>query len=183
MGQLRRSFSSCTIHVLPCAIVFGKRSSPLKAIPSPTTAIISRGGKVFDRILVEDCCGPDSVLCRETEVSKGFLKITITEQIDFASQEAAVICSDNLWYFSSSLWFSCPCPGGISWQNYNMTRGAATVVKIEGHWEKFRMLLSVFESVAIPAITRGASIFVEWARNCAYWKEREVVAFFDKYDF
>eukprot|EP00972_Heterocapsa_arctica_P005656 834195-Heterocapsa_arctica.AAC.1 len=63
-----------------------------------------------------------------------------------------------------------------------MTRGAATVANIKGHWEVFRKRWSVFEKVAIPAITRGASVFNEWPRNCAYWKERVVVAFFEKYD-
>eukprot|EP00972_Heterocapsa_arctica_P037615 5535670-Heterocapsa_arctica.AAC.1 len=64
-----------------------------------------------------------------------------------------------------------------------MTRGAATVAKIKGHWGVVRKLWSVFESVAIPAIIRGAPIFIGWPRNCAYGKEREVVAFFDTYDF
>eukprot|EP00972_Heterocapsa_arctica_P076129 11229717-Heterocapsa_arctica.AAC.1 len=43
--ELNTPSHQCTIHVLPCAIVFGKCSSPFKAIPSPTTAIISKGGK------------------------------------------------------------------------------------------------------------------------------------------
>eukprot|EP00972_Heterocapsa_arctica_P078752 11612255-Heterocapsa_arctica.AAC.1 len=60
-----------------------------------------------------------------------------------------------------------------------MTRGPATVAKIKSHWVVFRKLWSVFETVAIPAIARGASIFVEWPRNCAYWKEPRVVAFFE----
>eukprot|EP00972_Heterocapsa_arctica_P082684 12182720-Heterocapsa_arctica.AAC.1 len=51
----------CTTHVLPCAIVFGKcPPPPLNAIPSPTIAINSEGGKVFDRISIEACCGPKS---------------------------------------------------------------------------------------------------------------------------
>eukprot|EP00972_Heterocapsa_arctica_P091931 13557600-Heterocapsa_arctica.AAC.1 len=62
-----------------------------------------------------------------------------------------------------------------------MTRAASTVAKIEGHREKFLMLWSIFESVAIPAIIRGASIFVEWPR--VYWKERRVAHFFSKYEF
>eukprot|EP00972_Heterocapsa_arctica_P074222 10955479-Heterocapsa_arctica.AAC.1 len=44
-----------------------------------------------------------------------------------------------------------------------MTRGAATVAKIK------RTLGSLPEAL--------------WPRNCAYCKEREVVAFFEKYDF
>eukprot|EP00972_Heterocapsa_arctica_P064590 9531207-Heterocapsa_arctica.AAC.1 len=50
----------CTIHGLPCAIVFGKCSSSFKAMPSPNAAMISKEGKVFDRVLIEACCGPDS---------------------------------------------------------------------------------------------------------------------------
>eukprot|EP00972_Heterocapsa_arctica_P064352 9497345-Heterocapsa_arctica.AAC.1 len=79
----------CTIHVAPSAIVFGTRSSLVIATPSLANASISGSSKVFDRILVEACCGDDSVLCRETKASKGCLMIPITEQIDFASQEAA----------------------------------------------------------------------------------------------
>eukprot|EP00972_Heterocapsa_arctica_P013506 1989835-Heterocapsa_arctica.AAC.1 len=81
--------------------------------------------------MVKACCGPDSVLCRETKASKGCLKIPIAEQIDFASQDAAALCANNIWRLACSLWFSCPCTGGSSWQNYDMTRGEATVKKIE----------------------------------------------------
>eukprot|EP00972_Heterocapsa_arctica_P114555 16442982-Heterocapsa_arctica.AAC.1 len=105
------------------------------------------------------------------------------EHIDFASQEAAVLCANNRWCFSCSLWFSCPCTGGSSWQNYNMTRGDSTVKLIKGHCKKYRMLWSVFEKVSIPAIARGASIFVEWPHGCASWKHREVVTFVYTYDF
>eukprot|EP00972_Heterocapsa_arctica_P017233 2546660-Heterocapsa_arctica.AAC.1 len=45
------------------------------------------------------------------------------------------------------------------------------------------MLWSVFEKVAIPAIARGASIFIEWPRGCAYWKYRKVVTFLNNYGF
>ena len=179
-GEHRVFFSPSSvanIHVKPSAIVFGKRSLFPKATPSPSrvlrddeetsargsstcTAISGDSTKVFDRILVEACCGPDSVLCRDTVANRGCLKIPITEQIDFASHEAEVICNDNLRCSSHRLWFSCPCTGGSSWQNYNMTRGPETVEKILGHWEKSRMLWSIFEKVAIPAILRGASIFI-----------------------
>eukprot|EP00972_Heterocapsa_arctica_P015248 2246066-Heterocapsa_arctica.AAC.1 len=75
---------------MPCAIVFGKcPPPPCKATPSYVTAINSEGKKVFNRILIEACCGLDCVLCAETKSSKGCFKIPIAEQIGFASQEAA----------------------------------------------------------------------------------------------
>eukprot|EP00972_Heterocapsa_arctica_P021140 3111408-Heterocapsa_arctica.AAC.1 len=58
-----------------------------------------------------------------------------------------------------------------------MTRGEATVKKIEAHWELFKRLWSAFERIYIPAVERGASIFIGWPRGCKYWKEAEVVAF------
>eukprot|EP00972_Heterocapsa_arctica_P090611 13369601-Heterocapsa_arctica.AAC.1 len=64
-----------------------------------------------------------------------------------------------------------------------MTRGKATVKKIEAHWTLFRLLWAAFERICIPAIERGASIFIEWPRGCKYWKEGNVVAFLKKYNF
>eukprot|EP00972_Heterocapsa_arctica_P034794 5121878-Heterocapsa_arctica.AAC.1 len=64
-----------------------------------------------------------------------------------------------------------------------MTRGDATVKKIEAHWKLFQRLWSAFERISTPAIARGASIFIEWPRGCKYWKERKVVAFLKKHKF
>eukprot|EP00972_Heterocapsa_arctica_P107846 15883466-Heterocapsa_arctica.AAC.1 len=55
-----------------------------------------------------------------------------------------------------------------------MTRGEATVKKIEAHWKLFKQLWSAFERISFPAIERGASIFIEWSRGCNYWKEAKV---------
>eukprot|EP00972_Heterocapsa_arctica_P045771 6754928-Heterocapsa_arctica.AAC.1 len=64
-----------------------------------------------------------------------------------------------------------------------MTRGPATVKKIEAHWALFRRLWAAFEKIAIPVIKRGASVFIEWPRGCKYWIQAKVVAFLKKYDF
>eukprot|EP00972_Heterocapsa_arctica_P053019 7806295-Heterocapsa_arctica.AAC.1 len=99
-GEVREFYSPshlCTIHVLPCAIVFGKcPPPPSKATPSYVNAINSKGTQVFNRIFIEACCVADSVLCAYTKTSKGCLNTPITEQIDFTSQEAAITCSENL---------------------------------------------------------------------------------------
>eukprot|EP00972_Heterocapsa_arctica_P054572 8038976-Heterocapsa_arctica.AAC.1 len=64
-----------TFHVSPCAIVLGS-SYYNKTTTSPETAtpgiIISAvKGETYNRVLVEGCCGPDSILCRDTKASKG----------------------------------------------------------------------------------------------------------------
>jgi hypothetical protein len=128
IGELRVFFSPSSfaeIHVKPSAIVFGRRSLIPKATPSPIrvlrdemetgarsssscTASVGDSTTAFNRILVEACCGSESLLCKDTVANSGCLKIPITEQIDFASSEAEDICTNNLRCSSHSLWFSCP---------------------------------------------------------------------------
>eukprot|EP00972_Heterocapsa_arctica_P073142 10802454-Heterocapsa_arctica.AAC.1 len=57
--------------------------------------------KVYDRIIVEACCNPKSVLSGDTAQSKGCVTLPITEEMEFASKEAARQCSDNLWCFTT----------------------------------------------------------------------------------
>eukprot|EP00972_Heterocapsa_arctica_P046357 6840534-Heterocapsa_arctica.AAC.1 len=115
-----------------------KYSSNRKATTSPMCAVIDDSGLVYDRTLIEGCCGANSVFCRDTKSNKGCLTITITAQTNITSKDAAVICDENLQCDTCCRWFSCPCTGGSSWQNYNMTRGPDTVKKILGHWKLFR---------------------------------------------
>eukprot|EP00972_Heterocapsa_arctica_P099510 14682451-Heterocapsa_arctica.AAC.1 len=102
-------------------------------------------GKTYDRILVEGCCGPDSALCRETQASKGCL---------FGSR---VLARD------------------VARGNYNMTRGEATVKKIEGHWKIFRFLPRLLNAVRLSLSNCPVDV--------KYWTDRKVVAFLTKFEF
>ena len=41
--------------------------------------------KYYNRVLVEACCGPDSLLSRQTKASDGCLVVGITKDEDFTS--------------------------------------------------------------------------------------------------
>ena len=51
------------------------------------------------------------------------------------------------------------------------------------HWALFRRLWRSFEIAAAHAVARGAQVYVEWPRNCAYWKVPRVVKFLAQHSF
>ena len=136
-----------------------------------------------NRTLVECCCGEDSLLGVCTESSRGCKVYRITEKVDMTKPEVVKGCDSLLRDGTCALWFSCPCTGGPAWQRYNATRSPKTAELIDGHWKKFRKLWKAFVSVASIAIRRGARVFVEWPRSCAYWKDSRVSRFLVKHGF
>ena len=147
-------------------------------------AAINRGeDHGWDRTLIEGCCNENSVLSQRTKWSKGCQCIPIDEVMDLCSTEAWEICTTHLCSPNSAFWFSCPCAGGSSWQNYNWTRGEEVREKIRGHWKLFHILWRRFEKIAKYAIEHGASVFVEWPRKCSYWHDDKVRKFLSKNKF
>ena len=139
--------------------------------------------KEHDRVLVEGCCEPGSLLQKRTKYSKGCKVVPITKDDDFASDAGIRKCIESLTGPSDTLWFSAPCTGGSTWQFINLKRGDKTVAKIKLHWKLFRRLWAAFEVVAAHALRVGARVLVEWPRRCAYWKNDKVSAFLSKHGF
>ena len=136
-----------------------------------------------DRVLVEGCCEPGSLLQAKTKFSRGCKVVPITKDDDFASVAGMQKCMQSLRGPSDTLWFSAPCTGGSTWQFINLKRGPATVAKIQLHWKLFKRLWAAFEVVAAHALHVGARVFVEWPRRCAYWKNDRVSKFMVKHRF
>jgi hypothetical protein len=66
-GEVRTFLTPCnkgTFLVSPCAIVFGTSKQTTRAVPVTGLPDCAGDGtlKVYDRILVEGCCNPDSVM-------------------------------------------------------------------------------------------------------------------------
>ena len=137
----------------------------------------------YNRVMIEGCTNPGSLLSEKTPWSKGCKVIPIDKNDDWCSSGTLEKCREILTCNRSSLWFSSPCTGGTSWTHINMLRGSTTVNKIKGHWSEFRKLWKRLEEIANFAIPLGVKIFIEWPRGCIYWKNLKVVRFLEKYGF
>ena len=135
------------------------------------------------RRLVEACCNEGSLLASCSQWSEGCEVIAITERDDLTSPGGIRLATDNLRSASDALWFSCPCTGGSSWQKINRLKGPETVALIEGHWRKFRKLWAAFERIAVHAIAHRCGVFIEWPRQCEYWRHGRVQDFLRKFGF
>ncbi len=109
--------------------------------------------------------------------------VPITKDDDFSSEAGILKCIQHLNGPSDSLWFSAPCTGGSTWQYINLRRGPETVAKIKLHWKLFRRLWAAFEIVASHALQVGARVFIEWPRQCAYWRNPRVAKFIKAHRF
>ena len=141
----------------------------------------SASNKVYERVLIEACCGEKSLLCSTTKYSRKCLRIPIDQSLDFCSEESRKICEFYLKDGRSALWFSCPCTGGCGWQHINWYRGESAQKKILSHWQQFRRLWKHFKRIASEAIPKGVCVFVEWPSGCQYWRDNRVVQFLDEY--
>ena len=134
-----------------------------------------------DRIIVEGCTNPDSLMSRLTLSSNGCTVIPIDRNIDWCSKESYDICIGNLTGSHSALWFSSPCTGGSMWSHINLHRSSSTVALTLSHWKEFHRLWKRFEEIAKIVTPKGVAMFVEWPRGCRYWANNRVARFLDKY--
>ena len=93
-----------------------------------------------DRLMVEGCTNPGSLMSRSTPSSKGCTVIPFGRNIDWCSKESYDICIRNLTGSHSALWFSSPCTGGSMWSRLNMHRGSSTVALLRKRFEEIAKL-------------------------------------------
>ena len=151
------------------------------ALPAKVDNIVNDGGN--DRVMVEGCTNPDSLMSRLTPSSKGCTVIPIDRNIDWCSKESYDICIGNLTGGHRALWFSSPCTGGSVWSHIHLHRSSSTVALILSHWKEFHRLWKRFEEIAKIVIPKGVAMFVEWPRGCRYWANKRVARFLDTYGF
>ena len=136
-----------------------------------------------DRIMVEGCTNPGSLMSRSAPSSKGRTVIPIDRNIDWCSKESYDICIRSLTGSHSALRFFSPCTGGSMWSRLNMHRGSSTVTLILSHWAEFHRLWKIFEEIAKIVIPKGVAMFIEWPLGCRYWANTRVARFLNKYGF
>ena len=114
-----------------------------------------------DRVMVEGCTNPGSLMSRPTGSSKGCTVIPIHRNIDWCSKESYDICIQNPTGSHSALWFSSPCTGGSMRSHINMHRRSSTVALILSYWAEFHRLWKRFEEIAKIVIPKGVAMFIE----------------------
>ena len=137
-----------------------------------------------NRVLIEYCCGPDSVLGQVTRASRGCKVVRLTEKDNMATRSGLATAMKAVHAAPKGralLWASIPCTGGCSWQYVNTHRNmlmnnADGIMKLVDHWVLFRKLWRTFAIVARAVHKSGGFIAIEWPRGCIYWEYREVKA-------
>ena len=140
----------------------------------------------MNRLLLEWCCGPESLFGMPSAESKGCNVVRLTEREDmtteygfkFAQMAVEQTPVDTL----SIIWSALPCTGGSPWQNINR-RQPGGMARLRKHWGLFDKLLLKFAK-CVDWLAKGPrrwTICVEWPRSCSYWRKPEVIDFVRKW--
>ena len=143
----------------------------------------------FDRVLIEWCCGEDSLLGRHTPASLGCRSYRLTIDHDLRSADgvdhAMRIIDQSISDAGSRilLWCAIPCTGGSPWQRINAARGSATRKRIAQHKVDFKSLWDNFVPCALRVLKAGGSVSIEWPQQCEYWRDDSVTSFLAQQPF
>jgi hypothetical protein len=139
----------------------------------------------YDRVIIEWCCGHDSMLGRPSTYSDGCKVIRLTIDDDLCTMEElqkALRIVQDCPGGRTLLWSSMPRAGGSPLQMLNSALGQG-VEKIAAHWRDFRFLWDHFVIVARAVVDICGVIAIEWPETCRYWKEPQVEQFVEKHNF
>jgi hypothetical protein len=139
----------------------------------------------FDRVIIEWCCGHDSMLGESSKRSSGCEVVRLTIDDDLRASEAlqkAIQIFQDCPRGQTLLWSSMPCAGGSPWQTLNVAMGEG-LGEIEGHWRDFRLLWNNFELMAKAFVDFGVEVVIEWPERCKYWTDISVVEFVRQHSF
>ena len=136
---------------------------------------------------IQACCEGNNLIQSIAEGGdKTKQKITIhnvTATDDFTLDATVTTVTNLLNGPTDALFFSAPCTGGSPWQRLNISKSPSLIGKMRRHWALFRKLWKSFEVTAAHAASVGAQIYIEWPRNCAYWKHPKVLRFMQAHGF
>jgi hypothetical protein len=100
----------------------------------------------YDRMILEYCCGEDSLMSTPRSYTKGCKFVRLTESIDMTTDEgldyALKALQDPVARDGKVLlWSAIPCTGGSTWNRFNWSKGnLQTKILIQGHWKIFNKL-------------------------------------------
>jgi hypothetical protein len=142
-------------------------------------------GKTYDRVLIEWCCGPHSLLGQPSAYSNGCKVVRLTIDDDFRTTQglaSALRMIRKRPKGRTLLWSAMPCAGGSPWQTLNIQRGVG-LGKIDQHWADFRLLWDSFLIAAKTVMDTDGVVTIEWPARCKSWRDLRVLDFLKKYKF
>jgi hypothetical protein len=138
----------------------------------------------YDRVIIEWCCGRDSMLGKSSKRSGGCKVVRLTIDDDLRASEGlqkAIQVLQNCPRGRTLLWSSMPCAGGSPWRTLNVAVGEG-LEKI-GRLRDFRLLWSNFELMARAVMDVGRKVVIEWPERCKYWTDISVMRFVKQRSF
>ena len=138
--------------------------------PAPRAVITSPS----DRKLVEYCCGPDSLLGRQTGEQSGYAVVRLTAEQDMTTLSGMEYAKKEIESTPKGqyihLWSSMPCAAGSPWQHMNVHRHPSALIKIQKDLETHEVLMDNFMELAELVIQRGGEVTIEWPTRCSLWE-------------
>jgi hypothetical protein len=117
----------------------------------------------YDRVIIEWCCGRDSMLGESSKRSSGCEVVRLTIDDDLRTSEGlqkAIQILQDCPRGRTLLWSSMPCAGGSPWQTPNVAMGEG-LGKIEGRWKDLRLLWNNFDLMARAVVDFGGEVVIE----------------------
>ena len=136
----------------------------------------------YDRVIIEYCCYPDSLMGKKTPDSKGCKVIRVTTNHDQTTEEGYNWLIGQIKQIPNHipilLWGSIPCTGGTPWARYNLRKYPETfpkrLRKLRAEW---RILTYNFQRVSEIIKRRQGHWALEWPTKCSYWESPNVTQF------
>ena len=146
---------------------------------------------VHNRLLLEFCCGHDSLLSTPCKWTTGCKMIRLTEEDDMASDEGLIKTLEIIKNDHAAqegrvmLWASIPCVGGSAWNRYNWSQNHYKNIRetIKRHWKLYRKIFNNFKVIAEQVLMLHGCVVNEWPKSCEYWSDKRVTQFFDRLAF
>ncbi len=127
------------------------------------------------RSLIELCCSLDSRLGASCPASSDCARYRFTEQEDLTTASglrAALVAVHESQRRAKGhllIWVSIPCTGGCTWNRINK-RFPSACAKQALHLDLFHKLWDACTRVMEYAVASGgATLAIEWPKNCDYW--------------
>ena len=100
----------------------------------------------YDRVIIEYCCYPDSLMGKKTPDSKGCKVIRVTTTHEQTTEEGYNWLIGQIKQIPNHipilLWGSIPCTGGTPWARYNLRKYPETFPKrqkVKSRMENFNL--------------------------------------------
>ena len=160
----------------------GGKPRPLQSVSSASAPSESR--PVYNRRIVEYCCGRNSLLGRPRLSADGceVVRITADDDVTTPKGKRKVIDAIRNTSLPVLLWVSIPCTGGSPFLNISRKKGKANRKLLAKRVRDYRHIWQSFIESVDEEHCPGHIICNAWPAACVYWKRNEVARFMRRYN-